>query len=491
MSDQSVGVASVLSDTEHRLYRQHLAVIAPAYSAHVSELEQWRVDQSYVDISDPALIPHPDDVTEALPRTRLEGLAQDHFRGRRLPWIELARNVFLIAPIVFTWLSLSLASAAFQQNIASYVLDPGQSPPTFQQLWERGFDIPTVDWGLISRIPLRRTASDGSEWRWFTFSFIAGADATIVALLGALIVGAQVTQRRADRHTDRFMESFDADIRAIREGLRRRHLQFQIRTEQASRQAVTESLDGFTREAANIVRTMTEGANLFRDAARARQNADRDLVEASASFVRGARDLQEFTSRIGQAYDEQTAAMRDVVTALQALITEHAEMRTSLSSLGASMGGMADGLVTAGARVGDAAAAITRSHESAVRQLEAATDAEARLAEGARKLEETTGTLRDVLVEAGAAAASSNKDILRTNEEFNAAVREMLELLSTRLESATSLNVSSVQRADAVTRELETISTSLIQSQRRLTDQSQQVLAVLQALLARAPSTIS
>jgi hypothetical protein len=42
-----------------------------------------------------------------------------------------------------------------------------------------------------------------------------------------------------------------------------------------------------------------------------------------------------------------------------------------------------------------------------------------------------------------------------------------------------------------VTRELETISTSLIQSQRRLTDQSQQVLAVLQALLARAPSAIS
>ena len=88
-------------------------------------------------------------------------------------------------------------------------------------------------------------------------------------------------------------------------------------------------------------------------------------------------------------------------------------------------------------------------------------------------------------------AASSNKDILRTNEEFNAAVREMLELLSTRLESATSLNVSSVQRADAMTHELEAISTSLIQSQRRLTDQSQQMLAVLQALLARTPSGIS
>ena len=147
------------------------------------------------------------------------------------------------------------------------------------------------------------------------------------------------------------------------EGVRRYHLRFQIRTEQASRLAVTESLDGFTREASNIVRTMTEGANLFRDAARARQNADRDLVEASASFVRGAQDLQQFTSRIGQAYDEQTAAMRDVVTALQALITEQAEMRTSLSSLGSSMGGMADGLVAAGARVGDAAAAITQSHE--------------------------------------------------------------------------------------------------------------------------------
>ena len=485
MSDQSLKDAPSSGSHERHAYAALIARLSPDTHAYLATLDPWLGDHGAPKSVDPASIPHPDDVDAALPRARIEELVHEHVRGRALAWFELARNVFLILPIIFTWLSLSLASAAFEQTIASYALAPGQVPPTFQQLWERGFEIPTVDWGLVRNIPLRRVRADGTEWRWFSFSFVAGADAGIVAVLGILIVYTQFAQRRANARGIALMDAFDADVRAIRSGLRRHHMELQRRNEQVSRIAITESLDGFTREAANVVRTMTDGANIFRSAAEARLRGDADLVAASATFVRGAEDLRLFSSRIREAYDEQTQTMRDAVLALQAILAEQAEVRASLDSVGSNLAGVSQGLIDGGLRVGDAAAAITRSHEAAIRHLEAGIASETKIAEGARSLEQTTKLLSDVLLQAGTDAASANRDILASNETFRAAMSTLVELLSARLESATSLQVTSVQRADAAGRQLEQIALDLVEAQRRLASESQQLVTALQAILAR------
>jgi hypothetical protein len=470
MSDQSLKDAPSSASHERHAYAALIARLSPDTHAYLATLDPWLGDHGAPKSVDPASIPHPDDVDAALPRARIEELVHEHVRGRALAWFELARNVFLILPIIFTWLSLSLASAAFEQTIASYALAPGQVPPTFQQLWERGFEIPSVDWGLIRHIPLRQVRADGTEWRWFSFSFVAGADAGIVAVLGILIVYTQFAQRRANARGIALMDAFDADVRAIRSGLRRHHMELQRRNEQVSRIAITESLDGFTREAANVVRTMTDGANIFRSAAEARLRGDADLVAASATFVRGAEDLQ---------------TMRDAVLALQAILAEQAEVRASLDSVGSNLAGVSQGLIDGGLRVGDAAAAITRSHEAAIRHLEAGIASETKIAEGARSLEQTTKLLSDVLLQAGTDAASANRDILASNETFRAAMSTLVELLSARLESATSLQVTSVQRADAAGRQLEQIALDLVEAQRRLASESQQLVTALQAILAR------
>ena len=129
--------------------------------------------------------------------------------------------------------------------------------------------------------------------------------------------------------------------------------------------------------------------------------------------------------------------------------------------------------------------AITRSHETAVRHLEAGIESEQRIAEGAEHLEETTKLLRDVLHKAGADISLVNEDILPSNESFRDSSRQMLEILATRLESATSLQVTSVQRATASGDQLERIALDLVAAQRRLAGDSQQLLAAIQALIAR------
>ena len=483
MSAQNLKAAPPKSVVHSVASVEDLARFAPRVHAELLTYEQWR---QFGDVSSALIeeVPHPDDVSASLDRSRVEILIDEVCRGRWLPLMELARNLFLLAPIIFTWLSLSLASAAFQQSVASYALAPGVIPPTFQQLWERGFDVPTVDWGLIHGIPLRRVRSDGSEWRWFTFSFVAGADAMIVTVLGALIAVAYRAQRRAEALASSLMDVFDHEVLAIRAALRALHLRAQNANADASRIAITSTLSAFTDQAQAVVATMTDGANMFRQAAESRLSGDKDLATASKTFVNGAKVLESFASRIQTAYDEQTTALRDVATSLTTLHERQNQTRIAIDAIVSELTNIVVSLVAGCNQIEVASARLASGNATASEVLLRTVATQADLAQSAQLLEATTRNLSDVLLNASGAVQTASESIDAKLGESRDETRLLLEDLSNRLETTTYLMVRSTEAAEASTRDLENIAADQSRAVLTLTTQFTEVLSVLRAVLA-------
>ena len=84
-----------------------------------------------------------------------------------MPWTLSVNRPTSI--VILTSSGKSRLSAAFQASVEANPLRPGDAPQTFQQYWERGFDVASVSWG-----PIVMPLVVGSR-HWFTFSFVAAS----------------------------------------------------------------------------------------------------------------------------------------------------------------------------------------------------------------------------------------------------------------------------------------------------------------------------
>lgn len=452
--------------------------------ARLVEFDTWKAAIAQAEPSLDSEIPHPEDVISEVSLAQMEELLIKATRGWSYPILELLRNVFLVAPIIFTWLSLSLASAAFnQQTITGLPTGPEVSQPTFQQLWEKGFDIPSVDWGMIAGIPLAQLRPDGSEWRWFTFSFVAGTDAAIIAFLGLLIIATHVIQQRAETRVSWLMAGIEAEVREIKTTLRRHHVRAEIARSDVARVTITQSLKAFTTQATRVVATMTEGANLFRTAAEARLKGDGDLISASTKFVNGATQLEAFSRRIQEAYDQQTNRLQEVALALQGLQAEERAVGVSMSSLVASLAEVRSNLGDATIRLEEVSKTIARGSALSAEHLVAVTQTERELSRSAKELERTTLRLADVLTETSDTVTKSSSKMIEGINVTSGHVGEMLSDLSNRLDSASSAIFSTVSAAGTISEQLARTAETQMRSQRELVEASRDLINVLRATL--------
>lgn len=275
-------------------------------------------------------VPFPEDVSSAVPLERLESLAELHYRGRILPTIEAIRNVLILFPVLFTWLSLSLASAAFQMNIETLPSEIGVAPVSFQQLWERGFDIPVVDWGPIKNIPLVISSSSGSGWRWFTFSFVAGADAMIILGIVGLQVWGHSLHRSVRQRQEIVVRYVDEELQRIRVSFSRHHVMGAERRAEAAQRAVVESLSAFSQGAVSTLEAISTGSSRFAEMLSRREREEQALEGATKELLASAQAFRGFGEQAIRLFEEQARLVGLTDRTLSGLLGEQAKGREAL-----------------------------------------------------------------------------------------------------------------------------------------------------------------
>lgn len=316
------------------------AVTAPAPEMSelqaVSKIHHFRVAKfqrivTELDSADEVVeVPLPDDVSSAVPLERVESLAESHYRGWILPSIEAIRNVLILFPVLFTWLSLSLASAAFQMNIENLPAEVGVAPVSFQQLWERGFDIPVVDWGPIKNIPLVISSSSGGEWRWFTFSFVAGADAMIILGIVGLQIWGQSLHRSVRQRQENLVRYVDEELHRIRVSFSRHHVVGAERRAEASQRAVVESLSAFSQGAVGALEAISTGSSRFAEMLSRREREEEALEGATKELLASAQAFRGFGEQSIRLFEEQARLVGLTDRTLTGLLAEQARGREAL-----------------------------------------------------------------------------------------------------------------------------------------------------------------
>lgn len=285
-------------------------------------------------------VPHPDEITLRLSPARLSSLADTYYRGRALPALELARNVLVLLPVMFTWLSLSLSSAAFQANVTEFPATPEQPGATLQQLWERGFDVTTVDWGLLKGVPLRVRLRDGGEWAWFTFSFVAGLDALLVLTLAVVVILSAALQRTVARARSNVLDAVDLEATSLR--IRARVLAETRQERKHDRRAsnLVSAIGGFSTGTEAIISQLTESTSIFTRAAETRVQMSDQLTKAAAEMTVSATAMSSFARQSGALQSQQAETVASMKGTLTLLLDAQEKSSSQLTSV-------ADGIVRA------------------------------------------------------------------------------------------------------------------------------------------------
>ena len=462
-------------------------------------------------------VPHPDDISHALTGDRLVARLDHAIRGKRLPALELVRNVLVLVPVMFTWFSLSLASAAFQAISGQMEVKPGETGPTMQQLWEQGFaGIDQVDWGLIHKIPLTFTFADGSQWRWFTFSLVAGLDAFIMLTLAMVVIWVAWLHRRAHAERVAFQAAIDATVATMRLDARRLRDQITSRTTIGAADRVGNVLAQFATSSTAIIDELRRSSSVFVDAADARSDANRVLSDAAARLAQNVNEVSRFAGQLESLMSGQQQTVQRMEGALTALLSEQTETRTALEGIASGVRSATEGMdrstrdfSAAILPLADLAPAIEKqSREVAgldsrirtladdIREIASGTDRSGLLLEGATRevsalartlaasAVETATTIRhavEPVAEAQLRVVENTIDIrnylvsvTRTEAERSddAARRqaEAFDLLARQIESASGMLSATVSTANQLVRDFQEQEGRILASQQQLVD---------------------
>ena len=127
----------------------------------------------------------PEEIYLLLDPAKVESTAEDYF-SRGAVSLEGVRNLFILLPILVTWLSLGLAAVAYSQI---YSLHPDQS---FLKLWADGFP--------------------GIHWPVPNFPAVAAIDVGLLTFLLSLTAGIQFIEWNARRKAATLRSRLDVEI---------------------------------------------------------------------------------------------------------------------------------------------------------------------------------------------------------------------------------------------------------------------------------------
>lgn len=294
-------------------------------------------------------------------------------RSRQSDWIHVLRNALALGPLLLTWLALSLATIAYQNDLNTY---PSDRDIPFLKLWQDGFHGST---------PL-------------TFAFTGITDFVMLFAILALTVWSYLIERRAAADTDVVAGHLQAVtgtlIRLVdTNGLIKISPEASVsdvanavqivinRAMQASQQVVDRALGSIEQTVQRsddlyrgqvmplMSQFRTDMASLHTELSNYQHRLD-DLTGASAQLGGAASSLADNAG----AYTTAATTIRDQVSALnttqQALVREISGVGTGISRAATSVEGVARELST-GMRTDIEAmtANITRAAET-LRQVE-------------------------------------------------------------------------------------------------------------------------
>jgi hypothetical protein len=127
----------------------------------------------------------PEDIYLLLDPAKVESTTEDYF-SRWAITLEAVRNIFILLPILVTWLSLGLAAVAYAQIYSHY---PDRS---FLKLWADGFP--------------------GVQWLVPAFPAVAATDVLLLTFLISLTVAIQAIEWNARRVASRVRKELDIEI---------------------------------------------------------------------------------------------------------------------------------------------------------------------------------------------------------------------------------------------------------------------------------------
>src|SRR5438105_8554320 len=127
----------------------------------------------------------PEEIYLLLDPAKVESTAEDYF-SRWAVSLEAVRNIFILLPILVTWLSLGLAAVAYAQI---YHLYPDQS---FLKLWADGF--PGIHWPVPG------------------FPIVAAVDVGLLTFLLSLTASIQFIEWNARRKAAGLRSELDVEI---------------------------------------------------------------------------------------------------------------------------------------------------------------------------------------------------------------------------------------------------------------------------------------
>jgi len=242
-----------------------------------------------------------------------------------LAWLELGRNVLILAPIALTWFSLSQATTNYELAVRQ---DPTLTEEPFLLLWERGFDT----------LP-------SAQWSWLTFSHVALVD---FLLLVALILMTIVIHLWRDVREDK------AARRAAALRGRVEHVVWDLSKllstdvfNQDTTQAVLkvgQALSQFEVHAQELMNIMAGQAERLEKLEQHGQARLDKLSEFSTNLSQGATTLMSYGQDVRQVYTRLDSSVGRLAKEMEQVGQQQAGMVTSISQMSGSSAAAVDGL---------------------------------------------------------------------------------------------------------------------------------------------------
>ncbi len=266
-----------------------------AHGAHATATRLRRLDD-YAEVLPPESLPDLLDSDAAL--DELEEALTKTARYRRYLWLShfwltLVRNVLALIPLFITWISLYVATTAYQTEVR---LHPNLVYQPFLILWENGF----------------------GQGTWLTFSLVAFVDALLFVLIIGATYGIHDLERRAQKEARSIVTQMDRAMMQLVAVLGRSRAAFSgnprdwaAAVEQVIRKAMTE-----TDKLAKAGQEVTKSAAAAVVAATTATQATRDSAQQSAVEMRDyiaqvRREFQEVVAQLHTEFTETVQRFRD------------------------------------------------------------------------------------------------------------------------------------------------------------------------------------
>lgn len=359
--------------------------------------------------------------------------------------LETIRNMLVLVPILITWIALSIASHNYAESVTVF---PDKAGAPFLLLWEQGFPAGTLT--------------------WLRFSWVAGADFAILAIIIILTVffhyATEIQNQKPKRNALALRQDLDDVLWRLSKQFSQRRLL------RAPDQGALEAATKMNETALTLETAITA---LSTDADSAAKRAD-VLNRLHQTF---SQQQGELRAQLGSLHQQQLQLTAQVSTSVQQLDASTKEMRSDLERVSGELGQA----VTSAKEAANAATEGLKLAQSAVSEAgktaTAVAGVEQQLGSVVGQLNGVTGTLGRT----NQALENNVGEASKLNQGIQKATQE-IDTVATKIDSVAVKIDAVASKIDALPANLQSISQSLQTSAQQTASTAQATAGLVQRL---------